>query len=323
MEIPPLFRIIRWFGLCAVYFWIIGACASITLLPLNLALNSSSDNYNVQQSISGIFGFLGCLIPIIIFGGIMALMAWIFKMDKARERTASDDFKNENLLYRYGYKINEITLPIAVKTEWTDNETQEFVNAMRQRIASQIQNRFAGSGVQVTSRVHIKDKDLPSDNRTFLKVIFRSIRGSQASHFITYAVAGKYVVIHYISLIRGKYRWHDAVDFVISSPLTIWFWGLSWVQNQYSIIASISKIVGNSYDLLDLKTYFEASYLVLLDETRNFIKEKGLLTDELNQIIVNNINNSQNISISGSSGVKLGDVVNAVQSAIPGLGKQI
>lgn len=322
MEIPSASRIVKWLVVVGLYFWVTGACVSVVLIPFGFSVSSLFDDYNFAQMVSGAFGLLSCILPLAIIAGLMALMAWIYNTDKMREQTASDDFKNNNLLFRYGYKINETTLPIAVKPEWTEQEIREFVEAMQNRIASQIHDRFAAAEVQVTNPIYIKDKDLPADNRNFLKVIFRSRRGSQASHFITYAITGKYVVVHYLSRIRGKYRWHDVADFVITGPISIWFWGISWLQNQYSVIAAISKIVSNSYDLLDLRTYFEASYLVLLDETRAFLDEKGLLTEAVNQIIVNNINNSQNVSISGSSGVSLGGVVNAVQSAAQSLGKQ-
>jgi hypothetical protein len=311
MEIPPLSRMVKWLILVGFYFQAFAFCISTVLVPFLFWRG----DYQSAQSVNE----LSNSFPFFMIAGLMGIVAWAYHKDKEREHHALDDFKNDNLLYRYGYKINETTIPVPVKPEWTDKEIERFVEALRQKIASQIQSRFASAGVQVANAVSIKDTDLPSDDRKFLKVIFRSKRGSQASHFITYAIAGKYVVIHYLSRIRGTYRWHDVVDFIIFGPLSIWFWGVDWLQNQYSIIAAISRIVRNSYDQLDLMAYFEASYLVLLEETRNFLKEQGLLTEELNQIIINNINNSQNIEITGSQNVSIGEAVNAVQSAARGL----
>jgi hypothetical protein len=261
-------------------------------------------------------GMLNCIAPIVIIGGVMYLMIWIFNKDKKRELNPSDDFKKENLLYRYGYEINHTTLSIPVRTDWTEQQIDKFISVMRQRIAQQITSRFSAIGVQVTNPVNIKDRDKPSDSRSFLKIVFRSARGSQVSHFIYYAPMGKYVVIHYIALVRGKYRWHDVADFAISGPVSIWLWLLDWIQNQYSIIASISKFIGNSYDLLDLKSYFESSYLVLMDETRTFLKEVGLLTEEINSVIIQNINNSQNINVTNSKNTNLSGLVNTVQDVV-------
>src|SRR5262249_4537826 len=147
---------------------------------------------------------------------------------------------------RYGYRFNEVVLPIPVKPERTDREVAEFVEAMRQRIAGQIQSRFAALAVEVTGTVRITDQDRPSDQQSVLRVVFRSARGSQVSHFIHYAVAGKYVVAHYLSHLRGRHRWEDVVDLVITSPLSVWFWGVPWLQNQHSIIAAISRDVSNN-----------------------------------------------------------------------------
>jgi len=120
------------------------------------------------------------------------------------------------------------------------------------------------------------------------------------------------MVVHYLSRVRGKYRWYDVVDFVIMGPLTVWFWVVSWWQNSYSIIAAISKVVNNFADQLDLKTFFISSYLVLLDETRAFLEDKGLLTEELKRIINYNITNSSNINVSQSQGVSIGKTVQSV-----------
>lgn len=319
MEIPPLTRIAKWLVLIGGYFWAVGLCASTILIPIGLMAGSGRNTFG--QLIGTGITLLTCAAPLIIVGGLMALVVLAFRRDKEREHTPSDDFKNDNLLFRYGYQINRISLSIPVQPEWSDYEISGFVDALRQRTASQIQTRFSSAGVEVINTVQIRDKQMTSDNKLFLKIVFRSKRGSQVSHFIHYAIAGKYVVIHYLSRIRGKYRWHDVVDFVITGPLSMWFWGWDWIQNQYSIISAISNIVSNSYDHIDLKTYFEASYLVLLDETRAFLKEKGLLTDEINQVINYNITNSQNISVSRSQGVNLGNIANAAQSAVQALRK--
>lgn len=313
MEIPRLTRILKWLFLIGIYFVVTNFCASSALLPLAFA-GGFSRRDTLASFISGLASFLTCVTPFVVIGGLMALVVWAYRKDKIREQVSMDDFKDDNLLFRYGYEINQTTLSIAVKPEWSDKEINEFVVSMRQRIATQILNRFASSKLEVINPVHIKDKNMQQDGRDFLKIIFRSIRGSQVSHFIYYAIAGKYVVVHYFTRVRGKYRWHDMVDFVITGPLHIWFWGIDWLQNQYSIIAAISRYLNNSYDLIDLETFFEASYLVLLDETRNFLKEEGLLSEELNQIIVNNINNSQNISVSHATGFSFGNIASNVQN---------
>lgn len=300
MDIPSPARMFKWLILVFVYLQGLSICTAIFGFSSGRAIGPST--------------LLSCFPSLIVIGVIMYAVFLMFKKDKERENNPSDDFKDGNLLYRYGYEVNEDVIPIPVDSSWTEQQILSFVSAMRHRIAYKFRERFSSSKIEIIESFTIKDKDMPSDARNFLKIIFRSIRGSQVSHFVDYEIMGKYIVVHYVSKIRGKYRWHDVADFVIMGPLTIWFWGIGWLQNQYSIVAAISKIVYNSYDQIDLKSFFTSSYLVTLDETRIFLKENNLLTDELNQIIMHNINNSQNINITGSPGTSLSGLTNTVQN---------
>ena len=316
VEFPLVFRIMKWLILLAAYFGILAFGAPLSRSLLGLANGLSLAQFN--QAVSTTLHSPNYVLPLLVIAGWMVVISYIYLYDQAREQTTSDDFKGDTLLLRYGTRVHKITLPIYVKPEWTDQEINRFVDAMQERIGSQTESRFSTLGVQVTYSVLIQDRDLPFDNRSFLKIIFRSRRGSQVSHFIYYAMAGKMVVAHYLSHIRGMHLWQDVVDFVVTSPLSIWFWGMRWLQNQYSIVAAISRdLSNNSYDWLDLETYFLASELVLLDETERFLEEQGLLTSELKQMIFNNINNSQNISITGSQDVKLDNVRNIAHIPLP------
>ncbi len=316
MEFPHLRRIGKWIVLVGAYLFVTSSCVGLILLPIQSSIGYRS-GFNLGSMFSGLLNIAACVIPLLIVGGMMAGMVWIFKRDKKREEEASDDFKHENLFYRYGYEINHRTLSIATKPEWEDAQIQEFAAEMSETIARKIRDHFSGANMEVINPVHIKDRDLATDVRNFLKIIFHSIRGSQVSHFIYHAVIGKYIVVHYITRVRGKYRWHDVVDFVITGPLTIWFWFVNWMQNQYSVIASISKFIGNSYDLIDLESYFESSYLVIMSETREFLVENELITDEIKAAInLNIVDASQNISVNNSKNVNMSGITNAVQGLV-------
>lgn len=319
MNVPSVSRIFKWLILIGLYFWVSSLCVGTFLLPLSLSFAYRDDTFS--NLLSGLLSTLSCVAPIGVFGLLMGLMVYIFNTDRKREVDASDDFKKNRLFIRYGYEFNKISIPVPVKADWEDKDIAALVDELRTKLANQFKTRYAADKVEVLNPVYVKDKDLPSDSRAFLRITYNSRRGSRISHFIHYAIAGKYVVIHYTSRVRGNYRWHDIVDFVISGPMTIWGWGLDWIQNQFSVISYISRFVTNSYDEIDLKTFFDSSYYVMLDETRDFLDEKGLLTKELEQVIINNINNSQNINVTGSSGVSVGRVINAVQGATQNIGR--
>ena len=309
MEIPRVSRIGKWLILLAVYFWVIGLCATSALLPLAFSRN---------DFVQFLGSSLSCISPFVVIGGLSGLVFVIYKKDQEREIRSSDDFKEDSLFFRYGYRLNHTTLTIPTKDEWGESQIRDFANSLQETLAHTIQKRFDSANVEITSPLNIKDKSLPSDERDFLRISFRSRRGSHVIHFIRYEITGKLIVAHYFTYIRGKYVWHDVADFVITGPLHVWLWIVDWLQNQYSVIARISSHVKNSYDQIDIETYFEASYLALLDETRNVLKDEGLLSEDLERVISVSIDNSQKVNITGSQGISVGNILSSVQSATRG-----
>lgn len=260
--------------------------------------------------LSMVIGSFGAMLILFIPSFILSHRA--YKIDLRRERKETDNFKGDNLFFRYGSRINRTDFSIPVDPNWSDEKIQNFAAEMSQTIALKTHERLKQPKVDL---VTIMDKELNSDRKNFLKMVFRTTRGSQLSHFVHYAVAGKSIVAHYFTYIRGTYHSYDVFNFIFFSPVSIWFWSIPWLNNKFSIISSISKNIDNSFDIIDLSTFYESSYYALLDETRIILKEKGLLTEELAQVIFNNINNnnSQNVNISNSSGLNLGSISNFVQ----------
>ncbi len=259
------------------------------------------------------------ILPLIILGA-MGFSWWAYEQDKEREKVASDDFKEMGLLFRYGYEINDVAVPVFV--DLPSHQIDDLVRALTNRLYSTLQDAFANLNMVLAFPVVIKDKEYPEDQREFLKMVMRTSRGSQLSHFIHFAVTGKYIVTHFTTKVRGRYEWYNVVNFILLSPITVWFWGVDWWKNQYSIVASISTTVGNSYDLIDLTSYFQSTYLMVWRVIRDFLKEKDLLSDDVQQIIINNITNTQQISVSKSRQVNLGNIINRVQSAVPRIAKE-
>lgn len=268
------------------------------------------------------FGFIYLSIVIGSFGLMLILLIPLFllshhayKLDLKREKKETDNFKDNNLFFRYGYRINRTVFSIPIDTNWSDGKIDDFAAEMSQTIAVKTHERLKHPTVYL---VTILDKKLKSDSKNFLKMVFRTKRGSQLSHFVYYAVSGKSIVAHYFTYVRGTYQWYDVFNFVFFCPISIWFWSIPWINNQFSIISSISTTIDNSFDVIDLSTFYESSYYALLDETRIILKENGLLTEELAQVIFNNINNnnSQNVNINNSSGLNLGNISNFVQSSV-------
>jgi hypothetical protein len=111
-----------------------------------------------------------------------------------------------DLFYRYGYEINHRTLSIATQSDWDDAQTQNLARELSERIAARIRAHFSGVSLEVTNPINVTDRDKATDMREFLKIIFRSIRGSQVSHFIYHAVLGKHR-IHYMTCAHTGMTW--------------------------------------------------------------------------------------------------------------------
>lgn len=262
-----------------------------------------------------VVGSYGLFLLVLIPSMLLGRMA--YKNDQLREQNATDTFQNQNLFFRYGNPINVTEFPIPANSSWSEMETVEIAQKMNISVETRSMARLRMEGIAAFGTIDIIDKRLITDKRSFLKVVYKTMRGSQLSHFVHYAVAGKTIVAHYYTYIRGATKWHDVLNFIFVSPLTIWFWGIPWLKNKYSIISAISRTEANSFDAIDLTTFYESSYYVLLDETRGFLKENGLLSDEVAQVIFNNIsnNNSQNINISRSRNVSMGRISHQARSS--------
>ena len=259
----------------------------------------------VYLTLSGVsFGVL--IIPIV---GAIVLTIKAYNIEKERETGLSDNFTGNNLFFRYGYRINQTAFSIPSGTKSEEMPASKLADTLQENIKQESTIRLGAINAQV---ITITDKKI-NDSKNFVRLIFRTQRGSQLSHFVHYATTGKAVVAHYFTYVRGTYKWDDVVDFVLLSPFKIWGWGMEWRKDEYSILATISSYIANSYDLIDLTTFFESSYYVLMDETRNNLQELGLLSEELNQVIVNNIHNTQNVDVSNSRNVTFGGVTNTVR----------
>ena len=311
MEVPKLSRVLKWCVLIGLYLTVVGCCVGSLIYPF-LIVGALSES-RLVQFLSGLGGVVAVFIPLVLVGLFFSLVVWMYKRDKQHEKRPEDDFTGTNLLFRYGVRVNRAVLPIAVDPEWTEEGIQNFVEGLQQAVAVRIEESFSSSDVEVVLPVNITDRSLPSDSRDFLKIVYRSTRGSQLSHFIRYEKVGRVVVAHHFTFLRGRYEWHDVVDFVVTAPFHIWFWVFDWMRNQYSIVATLGRDVDNSYDQIDIETFFEASLFNILDETRRALEKEGLLTRDLERAISIHIDNSQRVNVTGSRGVVTGGIAQRIQ----------
>jgi hypothetical protein len=246
---------------------------------------------------------------VLVFLLLIGLTAAAYRFDKEREAKGSDHFRSGRLFYRYGEEIERVYFSLPVKGEWEELKIDQFTRSTQERLAACIQKRVPSDLVAVEADLKISDLGT-SEAKSFLRILARSKYGSTLTHFIHYAQFGRTLTTHYFTYLRGTVSDWDLVRFFIASPFTIWWWGVPWLLNQYSVMEGMSRFRESSFDGVDIRTLYSMTKTILYEETEQLLRDAGLLTEEVQQIInihkhntVNrmSINNSANVNLSGVS----------------------
>lgn len=254
-------------------------------------------------------GFVGIL-------GVFGLALGALMADRRREAADSDDFRKTALFHRYGRQLRYSTFSIPVQQGWESGEAVRLAGELRDGIAASIAQRLPGA-VDVLSPREIKDLDARGESgKILVRIRSLSHRRSLLVHFLHFAPVGQSVTAHHFTFLRCAYSTLDEIAFIYFSPFTIWIWGLAWLQKRHSVLSHLNMSVSNSFDEIDLKTLLEATNYVISDVTEAVLKDNGLLTEELHQLIVNNTNyNHQRLDLRHANNVRLGAVTNLTSPA--------
>ena len=244
---------------------------------------------------------------------LLALVAYAYVVDRQREIKGMDDFRGGWLFFRYGEEVNRAVFGIPVNPDWKGDETRLFTQSLRESLAAALKDCLPET-VEVNAGRLVTDRET-GERKDFLCVLVRSKFGSMLTHFVHYAPFGRTITAHYFTYVRGPQSDWDLVKFLFVSPLTIWFWGLPWLLNRYSILSEISRYRASSFDGIDLQTIYSLTHRVLFEESEKILLEAGLLTEEIKQALHVHYNNTQTIEISGSASATFGNVNQLASSA--------
>jgi hypothetical protein len=190
------------------------------------------------------------------------------------------------------------------KPHWSADETARFATTLQEGLSRRIVQRLEGSAVQVSVSQAITDLS-SGEVKSFLRLVVRSRFGSMLTHFVHYAAFGRTITAHYFTFVRGSYGVLDLLEFLLLSPFTIWFWSLPWLLNCHSLSARISTFRETSFDAIDIGTMHSLTRQVMGEETERLLKDAGLLTEQIKQILQYNFNQIHVSDISGSAQVHL------------------
>jgi hypothetical protein len=285
-DFPQLWRrvvlFVQWTFLVLYYSFLIGTFTTI---------NRAGDLYTAFLTVA----------PTAVF---IALALLAFQQDKRRDALGSDDFRDGWLFFRYGQQIDYVTIPIPVKEQWGFKETLISAETLRTNLAEKICARLPYETVQVIGRKVIADLET-GEQKEFTRISIRSPFGSMVTMYLHYAAFGQTITAHYFTYRRGIYGFWALAKFALASPFTPWFWGIPWLRNRHSLISRISDFRSSSFDGIDLQTMYGVAHRVVYEETAAALREVGLLTEELQQIIninIQSVRNLQSLAVINSPG---------------------
>lgn len=242
-----------------------------------------------------------------LFGPFIIAAAVAYTFDKEREAQGKDDFRGDWLFFRYGEEVDRVFFGLPVNASWSAEEIARFATHLREKLAERVQQQLSVKGVEARGDLVIRDQST-SETKAFFRLTLRSRFGSTMTQFIHYAEFGQTLTAHHFLYRRGTQSEWDVVKFALAAPWEIWFWGIPWLVNRFSIIASLSRFRASSFDGIDMNTMYNVAVQVLRDELEKILAEAGLLTEEVKQILQYNIKTTNNIKIRNSPHVTLDNV---------------
>lgn len=263
--------------------------------------------------------FLGSLaIPF----GVAVLSAIVFAIaayfiDRDFDQDPQDHFKGNNLFFRYGRKAFEAVIPIGLEEGASREEAESLMERFREFLWHAANEQFGHlKGVTLVQKQVIKDLGWPGEDsyhyrhgeKEFFRATFQTARKSTLYYFVHFDLVGRQLVVHHYVFVRGRHFWYHALVFFASAPFHVWLWGYSWVKGRYSILGRLNRHYDNSsFDLIDLRSYFRSAGFGMMAATRRFAKTYGLLTEELEQVILHYFSGLQNTRIRPARGIFTGN----------------
>ena len=257
---------------------------------------------------------------------VLLVIFWVVSIyaywtEKNRTADVVDSFEDDNLFYRYGTRIHSENYPIRLIRNNLLTSKDDLIDELRRYLVQSISTDIdydIKNGTHKTDTIEVYDRYFKNDLRSFTRFAYTGLRGGEVNHFMLVEHIGNYLIVHLDSYFKGVPHWYDKAYFVMSSPYKIWFWFIPWLRNDYSVLTKLSLYLDNSFEFYDLLSYYITSEQIILGALREFLRERDLLTEELDakisyQMVVNQNFKGNNTVISGSHNKILGSIMQTVR----------
>ncbi len=248
--------------------------------------------------------------PLVVYITLaVCLVALAYFIDKNGESSPNDDFKNDNLFYRYGNEIYTEIIPLGYDKNANLQNPSQLQSELSNYLADSLKRQYSAMSSYHQTELKITDLKLKKDERTFIRATFNTTRKSTLTYFLHINLIGHQLMIHHYMYLRGHHKWYNALSFIVWAPIHLFFWYGRWVRGGYSIQNRLNKSYNqSSFETINLKSILRSIIFNVMTNTQKFAKQKGLLSEVLEKIIFNQISNSQNINISNSNNLSLGNI---------------
>lgn len=214
---------------------------------------------------------------------------------------------------QFGEQMDQLIFPIGGKEQWSLEEASLLSEDILAHVHTDLKTRISdpmgtfnnpelgiSTGISLRGREFIHEG---SFRKPFLKATFSHHSGHEMSYFVQYQLVGNFLVSHNLVYLKGENKLLKLLLFWFFMPRLLLF---KMIWKRKSILPNYINVIDPSFfDSMDLNAFWTTAHEAIMESTEAILREKGLLTEEiqtiLNQHITNhNVSNTQNVSVSGS-----------------------
>lgn len=225
-----------------------------------------------------------------------------------RQEDSIDNFKGDELFFKYGRQIFSQIVPIGLNDE-QEKDIQEIKIKLIDELIENSINNYVDEENYSQTLLTVIDKEKKTDKREFIRIKITTQRKSSLYYFLYIKTVGKQILIHHYAYLQGRHYWYTLLSFLTWTPVTILFWLYRYITKRFDILSHLNTHFDrSSYDLIDTKSFFQAISFNFSTSTKKFAQTNDLLTEELSTAINNTIYNSQTVQIEKSAGSFIGSI---------------
>jgi hypothetical protein len=231
----------------------------------------------------------------------MVFAATAYLMDRYFDRAPKDDFKGSKLFFRYGQELSYTAIPIGLEDGIGPEDAEGLRGRLSDFLLEHLQERFGALDGASLKLLQIKDLNSPRKQgeqtrhgeKAFLRLAFHRPRQTGLYCFIHLECLSQHLLVHRYTYLLGQHAWHHALFFVFAAPFHVWRWGLGWVLGRHNTLSQLNRhFEPAAFNLMDLRSRHEAAHFALIAALRRFAKVYGLLTEDLECLLNNQLSTS-------------------------------